>query len=510
MKTTTKKTLLSLLALALAAAPLAHGNANTFALATLTESNKDNGTVSILNLTAEAGEPGHGVSGVAGALKTAWWRWTAPSNGFCTADTLGANVEARVNDTVMAVYTGASVNALTRVNSNDDHYLSPGNAGYFSSSTTFYATQGTTYFIAVDGYDADAVDANSHLVSLRLRHLPAVPENRIAAFGGGWEAGINGSLQLSKTAGHAFTAKVNLAGKVYPFSGVFGLDGYYYVSIERKVAPGKVPLPPLTLMIDGAQNGLVKIVSSVGGNMEVSFRTVQRFTAIQPSSMKGLYAATLGNSGTLSTNVSNLGVVTGTAVLGDGTKTTFGSSLCTGTAPTCFAPLYVSLHASAGYYYSYLKFTEAGMTDSLGSGSSYYVRPAKPGAIFYPMGYSYEPVVVGSTYLPPVAGARALGFLDGTMGAGKLSIAMQNPEINPAIMENLTLSSTNLFKFTSPQQRKPVLTLNKANGLVTGSIYDQGGKKRTFTGIVYREGMTTKLKGHMTGTTMCPTFEVIP
>jgi hypothetical protein len=38
-----------------------------------------------------------------------------------------------------------------------------------------------------------------------------------------------------------------------------------------------------------------------------------------------------------------------------------------------------------------------------------------------------------------------------------------------------------------------VVTLNKANGLVTGSILDQAGKLRAFTRVFYRDGATVRL-----------------
>ena len=55
-------------------------------------------------------------------------------------DTFGSSF-----DTVLAVYTGASLSTLLEIASNDD-------AGSLQSSVSFTATQGTTYFIAVDGF----------------------------------------------------------------------------------------------------------------------------------------------------------------------------------------------------------------------------------------------------------------------------------------------------------------------------------------------------------------------
>lgn len=512
MKTTKTKSLLTLLALGLAGTPQLQATSDSFAGATvIAGSGYDNGTANILNYTVEAGEPNHRGGANLAAQKSAWWRWTATANGFCTVDTMEMGDDQFIRDTVVAVYTGASVNALSLVIKNDDHGLHLNNAASRSSSATFYATQGTTYHIAIDGYQASSVNANNSKVTLNLRQMLATAENRIGAFENSAEPGMFGTVTLSKTAGHSFTAKLLLGGKTYPFAGVFGLDGYFTASFERKVPVGATPLPPYTLILDGAQNGLFGIISATHGQTGYSFRTVRRYTVAQPNTMKGIYSAAIGNSGTLSLTSSTTGAVTGAAVLPDGTKATIGTAMCDSfDSADSDLPFTTALHSNTGYFSAYLRIREAGAVDTLVSDLAAYYRPAKAGAVFYPAGLNLSPTIKGSTYVPPLAGARALGFLDGSMGAGKLSIAMQGTEITPAITENLTLGSTNLFKFTTPLVHKPALTLNKANGLVTGSIYDQAGKKRTMTGVLYRDGMTVKLKGQLTGTTFNPVFEVIP
>ena len=87
----------------------------------------------------EPGEPDHaGRSGGA----SLWWRWTAPASATVTIDTAGSDF-----DTLLAVYTGAGVAALTAVASNDD-------AIGLRSEVRFTARQGVVYHVAVDGYDA--------------------------------------------------------------------------------------------------------------------------------------------------------------------------------------------------------------------------------------------------------------------------------------------------------------------------------------------------------------------
>jgi hypothetical protein len=98
-------------------------------------------TGSNVGATKEAGEPNH--AGNAGGASV-WWTWTAPSSGTYTVSTRGSSF-----DTLLGVYTGSSVGSLVIVASNDD---GP-NMGT-ASLVSFFATGGTAYQIAVDGYNA--------------------------------------------------------------------------------------------------------------------------------------------------------------------------------------------------------------------------------------------------------------------------------------------------------------------------------------------------------------------
>src|SRR5207302_46457 len=106
------------------------------------------GTTSGSNVgaTKESGEPNHaGNSGGA----SIWYRWTPSAGGSVTVDTIGSSF-----DTLLAVYTGSAVNALTSVASNDDCC-----SGH-QSKVTFTATPGTIYQIAVDGYGSATGSVN--------------------------------------------------------------------------------------------------------------------------------------------------------------------------------------------------------------------------------------------------------------------------------------------------------------------------------------------------------------
>ena len=88
--------------------------------------------------TREAGEPLHAAQP---GRRSVWYRWTAPQNGVLTVRTLGSAF-----DTLLAVYTGDQVGALTEIASNDD---APSARG-FTSELTFSATRGVGYMLALD------------------------------------------------------------------------------------------------------------------------------------------------------------------------------------------------------------------------------------------------------------------------------------------------------------------------------------------------------------------------
>jgi hypothetical protein len=88
--------------------------------------------------TKEANEPNH--AGFPGG-RSVWFNWVAPTNVTVRIDTAGSGF-----NTLLGVYTGTSVSALTVIASNND-FPGLGNA----SRVEFPAVAGTTYRIAVDG-----------------------------------------------------------------------------------------------------------------------------------------------------------------------------------------------------------------------------------------------------------------------------------------------------------------------------------------------------------------------
>jgi len=115
-----------------------------------------------VSATKQSGEPNH-----AGNLggSSVWWGWTAPTNGELRLTTDGSDF-----DTLLGVYTGTTVNALTVAAANDDH------GPLVSSRVRFPVIQATEYLIAVDGYN-DGTGAETGSITLALEFVRG-PFNR--------------------------------------------------------------------------------------------------------------------------------------------------------------------------------------------------------------------------------------------------------------------------------------------------------------------------------------------
>jgi subtilisin family serine protease len=142
------------------------------------------------NATKETGEPLHADN--AGG-RSVWWTWTASSSGPVRVATTGSTF-----DTTLGVYTGTSVSALTTIASNDDDINN-----WPASALVFSAVAGTSYQIAVDGFNPGfgAQWGNISLSIAETNRLRLLPPEKLS--GGGyriWIASADGSALDSSRA----------------------------------------------------------------------------------------------------------------------------------------------------------------------------------------------------------------------------------------------------------------------------------------------------------------------
>lgn len=92
--------------------------------------------------TTESGEPG-------GGGRSAWWTYKPNENGSASFDTQLSTDTGGGTDTILLVYTGSAVGALTQVAYDDD------SGGARTSLITYSVTAGTRYYIKVATYNGE-------------------------------------------------------------------------------------------------------------------------------------------------------------------------------------------------------------------------------------------------------------------------------------------------------------------------------------------------------------------
>ena len=144
----------------------------------------------LVGSTGEVGEPvAHTFyTSVENPLDTDWIHWTAPMNGVVVANTQGTNPGAAppsyttpyVIDTTIAVYTGATLTTLTRIDETDDWipssppnssctHVRPGTESVLTSCMMFSVTAGTVYHFQVDHLSETNAANNDYSLNVYYR-----------------------------------------------------------------------------------------------------------------------------------------------------------------------------------------------------------------------------------------------------------------------------------------------------------------------------------------------------
>jgi hypothetical protein len=512
----------------MAQALLPSGSDNFADASVITSQNDVSGFTNLLGATEEVDEPKHRPDSAPGDGQTVWWKWTAPENGFCTVDTLTpASFNNPLLDTVLSVYTGTALNALTRVAANDDHASFYFSNNYGQSKATFFATAGVTYYMAVDGPYDGVIAPTGFGTVLRLRQVPARALTRRALWAVGSSINGVGMLTMTTTATGGYSAVFQQGATKYAFAGIFDRDGYSVRSVIPAKVTGQPQLPPITLRMDGAGTGLFSIeTNSINYGDRFPRQIVYAKTTVNP--LLGVY--NLGGDfatqdhherGWVQATVSATGTVACAGRAPDGLSFTASTAMCevAGSTDDFKLPAFTLTSSNKGYFYFSGNATllTSPSNDPEISADCQYLRPQAPAAAFHPTGYGGSFTLKGRRYVKPALNSRVMNFLLGTNpGSGELRIRDSFGEMAGPISELVNFNTANKFVFATPLPRKVSLNVNTTNGLVTGSITTTDtilgvtkARARSLQGLIFREGPNTWLRGYAAGVTKNLYMEVV-
>ncbi len=236
--------------------------ANASTLVVTTDSTQATGT----NIGAgkQTGEPNHAPNEPGG--RSIWWKWTAPAAGNASVTTLGSNY-----DTILGVYTGAAVGALTSLGSNDDQETPAQNSTpnrIRTSIVPFSTSAGTTYYFAVDGWEAAfgavVINLNFTATGPSLPVISAQPVSATVTTGG------SASFSVTATGATGYQWAFNggnISGATNPTHALSNVTaanaGSYRVAVSN--AAGSVNSDTVTLTVHAPPAPPAPAPSSSGG-----------------------------------------------------------------------------------------------------------------------------------------------------------------------------------------------------------------------------------------------------
>src|SRR5439155_60285 len=242
-------------------------------------------TGSNANATKESGEPNH--AGNAGG-HSLWYYWTAPTTDPATIQTVGSAF-----DTLLAVYTGSAVNALSAVASNDNI-----DTGNLQSRVTFTPVAGTVYRIAVDGFNG--ASGNLSLAWSQTPTPPPPPANDAFA----------NAQSISGTSGSVTGSNANAtkeSGEPYHAGDAGGRSVWYYWTAPGS---GSVTIDTvgstfntlLGVYTGGSVSGLTTVASNDDISSGSNFQSRVTFSAVSGTTYRIAVDGSNGASGSVILN----------------------------------------------------------------------------------------------------------------------------------------------------------------------------------------------------------------
>ena len=190
------------------------------------------------------------------------------------------------------------------------------------------------------------------------------------------------------------------------------------------------------------------------------------------------------------------------AVLGDNTRFSVGSSL----SKNGTLPIFCSLYAGgSGAVIGKLQFvTKPGTSDA--EGILHWLKPLSARDNRFALGFASSPSVVGARYVAPRKGAFALAGLNTT--SGHASVTFSEGNLSP-FSKAVTVSHQNTVTVDLPSTDKLQLSINARYGTISGSFFAPSEQSATtFSGVLLQQG--NRAVGLFFGPSQSGTIELVP
>jgi hypothetical protein len=280
----------------------------------------------------------------------------------------------------------------------------------------------------------------------------------------------SGSIVSTVTSKGAFAAQLRLGGQSHAFSGEFSVTGEAGKIIQR---PGLNTLT-VQLQLDSSNGPMTGTVSDGVWTAEL-LADPAVYSRTNPAPQAGKYTLLIpgganafaqpGGNGFGTVIVDDLGNVTCSGILGEGTPFTSTSVI---SSPGQW-PFYVSLYGGKGSLLGWLSFTNQGAIN----GQTAWFKLPQETARLYPDGFTNSSEVIGSAY-HYTNGLSVLGFTNG-------QLLLTNGNLPESITRQIVLGANN----QASDQGGDKLIFKTSSGQFNGRVMNpETGKAISVNGVV--------------------------
>ena len=291
------------------------------------------------------------------------------------------------------------------------------------------------------------------------------------------------TLAVNNAKKGAFSGKLRMVAGQFSFSGSFDTNsGHALATNTTKGAAGYV----IELQLDnsGGLPGISGTVSNCarGWVCELELeRAAARTTFSSALSGNRLYTLAMppgtnaavqpGGWSTFCGSLSKAGMLSLAGTLGDGSKVSQAGVVST----EAQFPLFILPYSGKGLVMGWLDFT---LTNATAGGDVLWIRPANSAQPYYQKGFVVTNSLAGEIYTAPGTGQNALTLTNG-------GCVLQDGGLPACLTNNLTLVKNKAVFVQGRNPNQMSLTINPANGAVSGSFKLSSGKKASISGVVW-------------------------